>query len=181
MADEHVASTVVPDDAPAHEADNNILASDTAMVILTWVTFIGLLLVLQKFAWKPILRGLEQREKDIRAAIENADRAKAELTQIQQTRDQILNEAQRQAKEIVDQSRKAAVDAANAIRQKAKEEGQIMVQNALREITEASDEARSTLRTEGAKIAVQLAGKLIKENLNDERNLKLVDDYIKEM
>ena len=181
MADHTTTETIQVPGGNTSSAKTNILSPDTTIVLFTWIIFVALLIVLQKFAWNPMLSALDRREKDIRAALENADRIKAELEQVQKARDQIIIEAHKTAKNIVDQSRKAAIETANAIQQKAKDEGKIMVDNALREISEATDEARANLLAEGAKIAVKLAGKLIEENLDTEKNLKLVNQYIKEI
>ena len=156
-----------------------IMTPDVTMLILTWVAFISLLIILHKFAWKPILAALDAREQSIRDAVSNADRAKAELEKIQATRDQILSEAESKSKELIEQSRKAAVDAAKVIQQKTREEAQILLKNAEREIKDATERAQSILRVESARIAVELASKLIEENLDDEKNRKIVDEFIK--
>ncbi len=162
-----------------HEPD--FMDPHATMLILTWITFFALLAILQKFAWKPILNGLEKREEDIRKSIEYVDQLKNELAQIDNKRSQILTEAAHKAKEVVDQSRKAAIEAANTIQQKAREESKILVENAQREMKESIEKARADLKEETAHMVISLASKLIQENLDKEKNQKLVSQLIKQI
>ena len=166
--------------AAAHH-DAGIMSPDVTMIVLTWVAFISLLIILHKFAWKPIFALLDAREEKIRKAVEDAEKAKETLAHIEQTREQILTEAHRKAKDIVDQSQKAAVEAAKVIQQKTREEAQIVFENARREIKEEAERAQAALREESAKVAIILAGKLLEENLDDDKNRKLVNELIKKI
>lgn len=161
--------------------DSGFLSPDASMVLLTWITFFLLLAILHKFAWKPILANLDAREERIRRSLEEADKVKEDLQRINQTRDQVLGEAEVRAKEILDQSRKAAAEAAKIIQHKAREEGQILLENARREIQEEKEKAQADLRQESAHIAIRLAGKLLEENLDNEKNRRLINEYIKEI
>ena len=156
-----------------------VLTPDATMLILTWFSFISLLVILHKFAWKPILTALQAREDSIRQAVETAEKAKEELAKIKETRESILAEAESKAKDIIDESRKAAVEAAKVIQQKTKEENMIISQNAVREIKEETERARASLRTEMANIAVSLAGKLVEANIDENKNKKIIDEFIR--
>ncbi len=157
----------------------NLLNPELNIIILTWVSFFLLLFILRKFAWKPILAGLDKREETIRKSLEEADRIKEELREINQKREQLIREAEDKSKEIIDQGRKAAIEAAHIIEHKAKEESQIMLENAERQIKDVAAQAQFELRKMSADIAVELAGRLIEENLDSEKNRKLVNDLIK--
>lgn len=159
----------------------SILSPDAGMMILTWVTFLILLTILHKFAWRPILSLLDKREEDLRKAVTHADQLKDELAKIQQKHDKIIAEADQKAQGIVEQSRKAAIEAADIIRRKAKEDAQISLENALRDIKDEKENALAVLRDESARIAVLLAGKLIEENLDDDKNRRLVTQIIKKI
>jgi F-type H+-transporting ATPase subunit b len=163
------------------EGQNTLLAPDAALLLLTWITFFTLLVVLYKTAWKPILTALEKREAMIRKAVDNAEDAKNQLAKIAETRGQLIKEADREAREIVEASRKAAVEAAKVIEHKAEEQAQIILENAQREIKEAKEELVADLRRESAQVAVQLAEKILEENLNNEKNNKIIDQFIKNL
>jgi len=170
-------------DANGHGAkpDQGFINPDLNMLILTWVTFFLLLAVLHKFAWKPILSALDAREKHIRDSIEDADKIKAEMEKLAETQKQLMDETGEKAKAIMDESRQAAKEAANTIQEKAKEESKIILENARREINEEKEKAQSELREESAEIAVALAGKIIEQNLDKEKNRKLINQYINDI
>ncbi len=164
---------------PSGKEEANFLSPDVTMILLTWITFLSLLAILYKFAWKPILAGLDAREELIRRAVENAEKTNRELAQIHQERDKVIAQAQQEAKEVVEQSRKAAIEAAKVIQQKTREEAQIILENAQREIQSQQEKVQAELKELSAQIAVQLASKLIEENLDEKKNKKLVDDFIR--
>jgi len=154
---------------------------DTKMVIWTWVTFAIVALVLYKIAFKPIFAALEQREHKIRKAVEDADQARQQMEQIAQTRATLLAEADQAAKNLVEEARKAAREAARVIEEKAREEAKIQIENATREIRAASDKARAGLRQEAAAMAVGLAGKILDQELDANRQRQLVDKLMREV
>ena len=151
------------------------------MVLLTWVTFFLLLAVLYKFAFKPILNALEAREKHLEESITNADKIKAEMEALTQRQEEIIKEAHEKAKHIIDESRHAATEAAKSIQDKAREEATILLENAKREIAEEAERVQANLREESATIAVELASKIIEDNLDKKKNQKIIDGYIKEL
>lgn len=159
----------------------NLLNPELSVVILTWISFFLLLFILYKFAWHPILISLEKREETIRQSLENADRLKNELAKIEQVCLEEIVKAENKGKEIVEQSRKAAIELAQIIQNKTKEEIQILLENTQREIKAEQEKVLHFLRQESAHIAVTLAGKLIEENLDTEKNRKLVNRLIKQI
>jgi len=172
-----IEQTQVPEAAPKL----NVFPSDVLMIVLTWVTFFCLLALLHKFAWKPILQGLQNREKEIRDALENADKTKAQLVQIEQERLKILNEAKTQAVLIIDQGRKTAKDLAADIEAKSRQHAQEITQSAHEEIEGERQRLLKSLRQESAEVAISLATKIIQENMDQEKNRRLVSDAIKQL
>ena len=162
-------------------SDRSFLSPDVHMLLLTWVTFFSLLAILYKFAWKPILEALGRREEGIRKSVEEAEKIRAELNRINETRQKILSETESRSKEILAQSRKEALELAKGIHEKAKEESQILLANARREIKAETEKAQASLREESARIAVGLASKLIEHNFDDKDNKKLVDEFLKKI
>jgi F-type H+-transporting ATPase subunit b len=166
---------------PTAEVESAIFSPDVSMIMLTWGTFFFLLFILQKFAWRPILKSLNDREESIRKALDDADRVKREMEEINKTRLRLMTEAQEKAVDIIGQSRKAALEAARVIEDRAKEGAQISVENALREIQQETRKAQIQLREEGARIAVGLAGKLVEANLDTEKNRALINQVMEEI
>lgn len=173
------------EEVPAHpredHGDGNVLDFSGQLAVWTWITFFLATFLLYKYAWKPILTALDKREEGIQKSLDDAERIQAELTQLDDKKKEVLQEANNQAKEIVAGARKGATEAARVIENKAKEEAQIMLTNARREISAETNKARAVLRKESSELAVNLAGKIIGENLDDERNRKLTQKFIEEL
>ncbi len=163
------------------KAHIGFLQPEGMMTLLTWISFFLIFSVLYKFAWKPILAALANREDYIKKSLDDADKIKEEMESLQEKTQKMLEQAQAESKEIVDKARKAAVQAASVINAKARDDAQILVDNARREIQTEVEKAQSNLREESAQIAVELAGKILEENLDPEKNRKLINHYIKEL
>ena len=163
----------------AHKPD--ILAPDVVLASLTWLTFFALLFILQKYAWKPILSGLKEREDYIRQSLLDADKTKEQLTEAEALKAKIVDEAKSQAAGIIDDARKTARALAIDIEQKAKQTAQDTVTNANAQIASERLRIKETLTKESAEIAIQLAGKILNENSDNERNRKLVESALKQI
>ena len=165
-----------------HQAPKgDILTPDVTMLILTWVTFFTLMIILHKFAWKPILAALQKREQEIRDAIDNADKAKARLTDIEQERQKVLEDARTQAAAIIETSRKTAKELAADIEAKSRQHAESITQGAHEEIAGEKQRLLKSLRQESADLAISLATKIIGENMDQDKNRKLVSEAIKQL
>ena len=159
----------------------DIFQPDIIMSILTWVTFFILLAILKKFAWKPILKGLDDREEHIRKSLQEADQAKEQLAQIEKKKIQILEEAKTQANAIIEQSRKMGNELAGQIEGRAKKSAEEIISSAHEEIEGECERMRNTLRKESVQTAVSLAEKILKENLDTQKNRDLINQAIKDV
>ncbi len=184
MANSSTEAIVVASEADVSgtqaQHEPNIIAPEVQMLILTWVTFFLLLAILYKFAWKPILSALDAREAKIRKALDDARQAEEKLTEINQARASRIAEADNQARDIVERSRKAAVEAAKNTEHKAREKAQILLTNAQQELRAQVDKARVSLREESVAAAVGLAEKILQEELDDKKHQKLIDRLIED-
>ena len=165
----------------ASAGSSNLLTPETLMVILTWVTFFILLFILQKFAWKPILEGLQKREDYIRKSLSDADKIKEQLAQVEIAKAKILDEAKDKANAIVEQSRKTGSELAVQIEQKAKKNAEDIISNAHQEIQGEREHVRQALKKESVQTAVTLAEKILKENLDSEKNRNLINQAMKDL
>jgi len=158
-----------------------LLSPDVTLVILTWISFFSLLVILHKFAWKPILAGLKQREDYIRKSLDDADRITKQLAEVEAAKIKILEEAKERANAIVDQSRKTGGELANQIEARAKKNAEEIINSAKLEIEGERERVRNALKKESVQTAVSLAEKILKENLDTEKNRNLINQAIKEM
>jgi F-type H+-transporting ATPase subunit b len=184
MAAESEIQEVIAVDSGAHEDEHagpGLMDLSVPMMIWTWAVFGILFFILYKAALKPILAALDRREESIRNSVEEADEIKRTLAEIKSTQEGMLAEADAEAKAVVMKSRAAATEAARVIERKAKEDAQIVLENAQREIRTIREKAEASLKRDSAEMAITLAGKIIGENLDDERNRNLTDKLISEL
>ena len=159
----------------------NLLMPETLMVVLTWVTFFILLFILKKFAWEPILVSLKKREDYIRQSLEDADKLNKQLAEVEAAKGKILDEAKDRANGIIEQSRKMGNELAGQIEQRAKKSAEEIISSAHQEIEGEYERVRKVLKKESAQTAISLAEKVLKENLNTEKNRNLINQALKDM
>jgi F-type H+-transporting ATPase subunit b len=161
--------------------DNPLVQPDPGLFIWTILTFLVLLGLLAKFAWRPLLQALEARQELIRKSLEEAQQARRELERVSQESAQILKESRVQAETIIAQSRSDAERLREEMRQKAKAESDTIVRNAERQIQLETGRALQQIRHEAADLSVLIASKLIQRNLSKEDNDRLIEDALTQM
>ena len=131
------------------------------------ITFILLLLILKRLAWKPILSALSQRENAIK-----------EAQKILQKNQASIANAEEESKKIIEQSRNYADKLKDQMLKESKEQARKIIEDASSEIERKKEETFNELKTKVAEIAIQAAEKILDENLNKDSNKKLVDKYL---
>lgn len=155
-----------------------MLELNPGLTIWTIVTFLALLLLLRAFAWKPILNALTNRENTIRESLERAEHAQETAERILAENNKRLAEAEEESRRIIAQGREAAEHVKSEITQRAHDEAQTMIQQAKAEIDRSKVAALQELRTEIASLAVQAAGKILDETLDEAKHRKVIDKVI---
>lgn len=151
---------------------------DLDLMIFSILIFLGLLFLLTKFAWKPLLQALDQREKSIAENIEAAQRANAEAQETLKAYEQKLAAVAEQADAIVAEARKDAMAAKERIVAEANAAAQAQRDRALAEIKAAKDAAVRELAEKSAETAVGLAGSIIGRSLNKDDHRQLIEESI---
>ncbi|MDE2028542.1 MAG: F0F1 ATP synthase subunit B [Candidatus Omnitrophica bacterium] len=172
------AQTQVPSSA---QEQGGILTPDNTLLVLTWATFFALLFILHKFAWKPILAGLKKREDYVRKSLEDADKINQQLADIEKDKTRILNDAKEQGNAIIEQSRKMSIEISSKIETAAKKNAEEIVNSARQELAGERQRVIGALKKESVATAVALAEKILKENLDNEKNRKLINDAMKDV
>jgi F-type H+-transporting ATPase subunit b len=163
------------------EASGSLLDVNPGLIIWTVITFIALIIILKKVAWKPILDALDEREGAIRDSLEKADRAKEEAQKILEQNQANLNEAEVESRKIIEQSRAFAEKLKEQMLMDTKQQSRKLLEDALAEIERKKDESFNELKNQIAEIAINAAEKILNENLNKETQKKIVDKYIGEI
>lgn len=158
-----------------------LLDIDPGLIIWTLITFGLLLVLLGKFAWKPIIKTLQEREEKIRHSLEEAEKARRDAEGLIAKNNEVLAQAEREAQDIARKAKETAEKLKNEIAEQAKIEAAKLLLTAKKEIANEKNSALAFLKNEVAGMAVQAAGKIIGANLDADKHKKLVDDFIKDM
>ena len=161
--------------------NNPLVQVDPGLYIWTIVTFVVLLLLLAKFAWRPLLEALERRQEAIRKSLDEARQAKQELGRLHEESARILAEARGEADAIISRTRADAVRAGEELKQKARADAENIVKHAEREIQLETSRALQKVRQEAVDISIDIASKIIQRNLSREDNERLIAETLKEI
>ncbi|MBU4400934.1 MAG: F0F1 ATP synthase subunit B, partial [Planctomycetes bacterium] len=136
------------------------------LAIWTAVVFLLVMAVLWKFAWRPIADGLDKREQNIADQIADADAANQQAKELLADYERKLDEAGDQVRGILDQGRRDAEQLGRELLEKAKKEADVEQQRAMGRIETATDDALKGLADRSAAMAVELAGRIVREKLD---------------
>jgi F-type H+-transporting ATPase subunit b len=155
-----------------------MLDPNPGLIIWTIVTFVLLLIVLRKFAWKPILTALHDRESSIRGTLDHAENAKAEAERILEENRRQLAKAAEEAQKILAEGRALGDRLKQEIVDQANQQSRRMVDQARLEIERDKESAIAQLRGEVATLALQAAGKILNETLDEKKHRALIDESL---
>jgi F-type H+-transporting ATPase subunit b len=161
--------------------NNPLVQPDPGLFIWTILTFLVLLALLAKFAWKPLLAALESRQDGIKKSLEDADKAKQELARLHQESAKILEQARVEANSILSKTREDGERLREDLKAKAKEEADTLIRNAEQQIQLQTRQALQQVRNEVADISVMIASKLLERNLGKEDNDRLISETLKQI
>ena len=160
---------------------NPLVQPDPGLFIWTILTFLVLLGLLAKFAWRPLLQALESRQESIRKSLDDARQAKQDLERLHQESAQIIRQARVEADGIITRSRADAERLREEMKQKARAEADTIVKSAERQIQLETTRALQQIRTEAVDLSVMIASKIIQRNLSKEDNERLIDEALRQV
>ena len=157
----------------------DLVTPEIGLIFWTTLSFIILLWLLGKFAWKPILSALNEREDGIRKALDEADKARQEMAELQASNENILKEARTERDALL----KDARDIKNNMISEAKEEAKIqankIVQQAKVSIENEKQAAIIHLKNQVAELSIGIAEKVIKSELsNKDKQIDLIEKML---
>ncbi|WP_374505902.1 F0F1 ATP synthase subunit B [Flavobacterium sp.] len=157
------------------------LINDFSFGLFIWqvVIFVGLIFLLKKFAWKPILDAVNEREQGIKNALESAENARNEMQNLQADNQRILQEARAERDAMLKEAREMKEKMVADAKSEAQEQGQKMIDQAKAAIESEKNAAMADLKSQVATISLSIAEKLLKEELsNKESQTKLVEKML---
>ncbi len=166
--------------APAASSEPDLISAnlDLPSMVAAIVTFLVLLVVLTKLAWKPILTGLQRREDVIKKAVDDAERANAEARALAAEYRSRLDEATEKARQIAEEGKRAAEVVAQRIEAEARRQAEETTARAVRDVRQAADDAYDRILSDVTALATEAASKIVRRQLTPEDNADLVDEVV---
>jgi len=161
--------------------NNPLVQLDPGLFVWTILTFLLLVFVLAKFAWKPLLKMLQDREDMVRSSLEDAEKAKSELERLNEESEAIMAKARSEAQSILADGKAAAEKVKDDIIAKSKEQANKIREDAGNQIQVEKDKAISEIKKEVVNLTLSVAEKLIRKNLSDADNKSLIEESLKKV
>ena len=157
----------------------DLVTPEFGLIFWTSITFLVLLFILKKFAWKPILGAVSEREKGIKDALASAVEARKEMENLQADNERILKEARAEREAMLKDARELKNKMIDDAKQDAKIEANKLITQAQAVIEAEKNAAIADLKSQVAQISISIAEKVVREELsNTEKQEKLVESML---
>ena len=160
------------------------LITEFSIGLFFWQTIIFILLIflLKKFAWKPILDAVNEREEGIKNALLSAEKAREEMASLQSDNEQTLKKARSERDSLLKEAREIKQQIIDEAKNEAKSEAKKIISQAQETIQNEKNAAIVDLKNQVAGLSIDIAEKVLKEKLSDDKTqMKLVKDLVKEV
>ncbi|MFQ5737401.1 MAG: F0F1 ATP synthase subunit B [Acidobacteriota bacterium] len=161
--------------------NNPLVQPDPGLYIWTLITFLVLLTLLAKFAWKPLLAALRKREEMIRDSLDEADRVQREMEQLQEESKKVIAKAQREAESIVARAKTVGEKARQETLIKTKQQANAILAEAEEQIHIEKNKAIAEIKSEVVNLSLLVASKLIRKNLTREANQVIIEESLRQI
>lgn len=163
-------------------ADFNVIRPDVGLLFWTTVFFLLFLFLLKRFAWVPLTAALVKRQSDIQDALNEAKKAKEEMSALNARNEELIKEAQEQRALIMKEAKTAKDTIINDAKVKAKEEAQRIMSTATQEIEAQKKSALMEVKNEVGQMALSIAEKVIRKELQSNPDqVSFVDKLVNEI
>lgn len=159
------------------------LINEFSLGLFVWQTllFILLILLLKKYAWKPILNAVNDREEGIKNALAEADKARQEMQNINADNERILKEARNERDTMLKEARDIKNNLIEDAKEEAKTQANKLMEQAKSAIQSEKLAAISDIKNQVAELSMNIAEKVVKDELsNKDKQLKLVEQMLKD-
>ena len=160
----------------------NLVTPDIGLLFWMLLSFGIVLLLLKKYAWKPILQALSDREKTIQDSLDQAEQARKEVEGMKSDNERILQEARNERDTMLREARETKDSIVNEAKDAAKSEAEGLLERARNEIENEKKAALAELKGHVAALSIEIAEKVMKEKLSDDaEQQKLVNKLLDEV
>ena len=160
------------------------LINDFSVGLFFWqiILFVLLLFLLKKFAWKPILNAINEREEGIKNALEEAENARKEMQNLTADNERILKEAKAERDTLLKEAREIKEKIISEATGEAQEQANKVVEQEQATIQAEKNAAITDLKNQVAELSIGIAEKVVRAELEDkDKQIKLVEDMLKEV
>tara|TARA_R110002020_G_scaffold353987_1_gene566794 strand:- start:350 stop:844 length:495 start_codon:yes stop_codon:yes gene_type:complete len=160
----------------------DLILPSSGLIFWQLFGFLALLFILVKFAWKPMLAAIEERETSINNALKAAETARNEMANLKAENEKLLADARLERDTILKKAQDASVKMIEEAKTEAVKTGAQMIENAKAVIETEKKAALADVKTQVAALSLEVTEKLLRKNLSDDKSQKdLVDGFIKEL
>lgn len=161
---------------------NPLVSPDPGLFIWSTVAFLILFFLLSKFAWKPIVQALDERERSIEDALSKAEMAKAEMAKLISENEDLLREARLERDNILKEAKEIKDQIISDAKESAKGEGAKLIESAKVEITNQKLAAMAEIKNQVSTLSLDIAEKVLRKQLEDQdKQQALINDLLKEV
>ena len=159
-----------------------LITPELGLIFWQLVIFLLVLFLLAKFAWKPILLSLKEREDSIESALRMADQAKIEMQQLKAGNEKLLAEARQERDRMMQEATQMANQHREAEKARATAEANTIIQQAREAIQQEKNAALAEVKNTAAKLSLDIAERILRRELTDPAaQTQLVDSYLKDV
>jgi F-type H+-transporting ATPase subunit b len=161
---------------------NPLVSPDPGLFIWSTFAFLILFFLLSKYAWKPIVKALDERERSIEDALSKAEMAKAEMAKLINENEELLKEARLERDKILKEAKQIKDQMITDAKEQAKTEGTKLIERAKEEINNQKLTAMAEIKNQVSTLSVDIAEKLLRRQFEDhDKQQALVNDLLKEV
>ncbi len=159
----------------------DLITPELGLIFWTTLSFVILVFLLGKFAWKPILNAVNDREGGIKEALESAEKARLEMQNLNADNERILKEARAERELMMKEAREIKAKMITDAKDEAQVQANKMIEQAQTAIESEKKTAMAELKNLVAGLSIEIAEKVISEELsNSDKQLKLVESMLDE-
>jgi F-type H+-transporting ATPase subunit b len=160
----------------------DLIIPSAGLIFWQLIGFLALLFILIKFAWKPILASLAEREASIDGALKSAEQARNEMANLKAENEKLLQEARLERDVILKKAQEASVKMIEDAKTEASKQGAQLIESAKAVIETEKKAALTEVKNQVALLTLEVTEKLLRKKLSDDKaQVELVDQFIKDL
>jgi F-type H+-transporting ATPase subunit b len=160
----------------------DLIIPSAGLIFWQLIGFLALLFILIKFAWKPILASLAEREASIDGALKSAEQARNEMANLKAENEKLLQEARLERDVILSKAHEASLKMIEDAKTESSRQGALLIESAKAVIETEKKAALSEVKNQVALLTLEVTEKLLRKKLGDDKaQVELVDQFIKDL